>query len=159
MVTPQVHDVVERSVRIAARPEPVFLFLVDPDKMRSWMGTAIELDPRPGGLYRVNVTGRNTARGEFLEVEPNRRVVFTWGWEEAGESVPPGSSRVEISLERDGDGTLVRLRHSGLPLHRRDSHGHGWQHYLDRFASVATGGDPGIDPWTQPDSPMDGQNG
>jgi uncharacterized protein YndB with AHSA1/START domain len=151
MVTPQIREVVEQEIRIAARPETVFPFLVDPEKLRRWIGVSVELDPRPSGVYRVNVTGRNTASGEFLEVTPNTRVVFTWGWEDPGDAVPPGSSTVEISLEPDGDGTILRLRHSGLPAERRESHAHGWQHYLGRMTVAAAGGDAGVDPWTNPD--------
>jgi uncharacterized protein YndB with AHSA1/START domain len=67
-------------VRIAARPETVFAFLTDPDKVTRWKGTAAELDPRPGGIYRVSGMGGSTALGEFVAVEPPTRVVFTWGW-------------------------------------------------------------------------------
>ena len=87
---------------------------------------------------------------------PERRLVFTWGWEGQDESegphaVPPGSSRVEVSLEPDGDGTLVRLRHLDLPEESREIHGQGWDLYLGRLASAAVGKDPGPDPNTQPD--------
>ena len=44
-------DVVEREVRIAARPETVFAFFTDPVKMLRWKGISATLDPRPGGIY------------------------------------------------------------------------------------------------------------
>ncbi|MGH3007760.1 MAG: SRPBCC family protein, partial [Gaiellaceae bacterium] len=101
-------NIVEREVRIAARPETVFEFFTDPDKMIQWKGRKAELDPRPGGIYRVDINDRAVARGEYVEIDPPRRVVFTWGWESEGEghAVLPGSSRVEISLEPDGEGTI-----------------------------------------------------
>src|SRR3989442_13554655 len=83
-------DAVVREVRVAARPETVFPFFTDPAKMTRWKGVEAELDPRPGGIYRVNVTGRAVARGQYVEVVPNRRAVFTWGWEGAGSTRPPG---------------------------------------------------------------------
>jgi uncharacterized protein YndB with AHSA1/START domain len=126
----------------------VFAFLTDPQKMVRWMGTEATLDPRPGGVYRVNVTGRDTARGEFVEVVPYTRVVFTWGWEGEVFPVPPGSSVVEISLTPDGDGTVVHLRHSELPEAMRRFHRFGWEHALGRLAVAAPGGDPGPDPLT-----------
>jgi uncharacterized protein YndB with AHSA1/START domain len=135
------------EVRVAARPEVVFAFLVDPVRLVQWKGIEAELDPRPGGLYRCVVNPLSTARGEFVEVVPHRRVVFTWGWEEPGHGLPPGSSRVEIDLLPDGDGTLVRLTHSGLDREdMRLSHVAGWRHYLDRLAVVSQGRDPGPDP-------------
>ena len=60
------NDPVEREVRIAARPETIFSFFVDPEKMMRWKGISAELDPRPSGIYRVDVTGRDIARGEHV---------------------------------------------------------------------------------------------
>ena len=140
-------DSVEREVRISARPETVFPFFTEAQKMERWMGVSCDLDPRPGGVYGVNVTGRDIARGEYLEVVPYSRVVFTWGWEGESSDVPPGSSTVEISLTPDADGTIVRLRHLGLPTEQRDGHGEGWDHYLLRLVTAAQGGDPGPDSW------------
>jgi uncharacterized protein YndB with AHSA1/START domain len=144
-------NVVEREVRIAARPETVFAFFTDPEKMVRWKGSKAELDAHPGGIYRVEISRQTIVRGEYVEVDPPARVVFTWGWEgqEAGggeHAVPPGSSRVEVSLEAEGDGTLVRLRHFDLPEQALELHGQGWDLYLGRLVIAAAGGDPGRDP-------------
>lgn len=141
----------EREVLIAARPETVFEFFTDPEKQVLWMGRRAELDPRPGGIYRVEISDQIVGSGEFLEVHAPSRVVFSFGWEgqEAGQGehgVPPGSSRVEVTLAPEGEGTLVRLRHLDLPEQAREMHGQGWQLYLDRLQIAATGGDPGPDP-------------
>jgi uncharacterized protein YndB with AHSA1/START domain len=146
---------VERTISIAAAPETVWEFLVDPDKMTRWMGMQAELDPRPGGGYRCAVIPGHTAAGEVVEVEPPHRLVFTWGWEASGgeeNPVPPGSSTIEIELTRDGDGTSLRFVHRDLPsTESAESHAHGWDHYLERLGTIAGGGDPGEDPWlTQP---------
>lgn len=93
---------ITREIRVAARPETVFAFLTDPAKMVRWMGGRVELDPRSGGVYRVEINTRDIARGEYVEVVPHRRVVFTWGWEGGG-PVRAGSTTVEITLDPDGD--------------------------------------------------------
>ena len=153
---PEVITAVEREIRIAAGPETVFDFFIDPEKMVQWKGRKADLDARPGGIYRVEISDQAIARGEYVEIDRPNRVVFTWGWEgqESGpHAVPPGSSRVEVSLEPDGDGTLVRLRHLDLPEESREIHGQGWDLYLGRLAVVAAGGDPGPEP--TPPQPSD----
>jgi uncharacterized protein YndB with AHSA1/START domain len=132
-------DVVEREIHIAARPATVFAFFIDPEKMLRWKGVRADLDPRPGGLYRVDIDGQHIVRGAYVEVVPHSRVVFTWGWEGEGVTPPPGGSTVEITLVADGDGTIVRLRHSGLSAEERASHGQGWDHFLPRLAAAAEG--------------------
>ena len=141
--------VYERELEIAARPQTVWEFLVDPDKLTRWMGTAAALDLRRGGAYRVDVLPGNVARGEFVEIEPPRRLVFTWGWEPGGGStLPPGSTTIEVDLVPDGEGTRMRFRHRGFPTAADlESHGDGWDHYLGRLATAAGGGDPGRDPF------------
>ena len=146
MVNANPVEVVEREVRIAARPETIFGFFTDPVRMLRWKGIEAELDPRPGGTYRVQINAQAIARGQYVAVEPHRRVVFTWGWEGEGQPVPPGSSTVEVTLTPDGDETVLRLTHRGLPAELRDVHGHGWDHFLSRLATAAAGGDPGPDP-------------
>jgi uncharacterized protein YndB with AHSA1/START domain len=138
---------VTREIRIAARPETVFEFLVDPALQRRWMGTDAQLEPQPGGLYRVVVNPRSTVRGEFVEVVPHSRVVFTWGFEEPDATVPPGMSTVEVTLMPDGEGTLLRLVHRDLPEPSSAQHDMGWEHFLGRLGIAAAGRDPGPDPW------------
>lgn len=149
MTTQSASDVVELEVRIAARPETVFSFLSEAAGMARWFGSKVDLDPRPGGQIRVDVNGRDITRGEIVEIVPDQRIVFTFGWEGKDHPVPPGSSTVEISLVEDGDGTIVRLRHSGLPADQAGGHKEGWEHFLPRLATVSEGGDPGPDPWAE----------
>ena len=99
--------VVRRETHIAAPPAAVFALLTDPEKILRWMGTEAEMEPRPGGLYLLNVTGARCARGSFREVVPVHRLAYSFGWD-GSEVVPPGSSLVEIDLiEQPPDGTLA----------------------------------------------------
>ncbi|RIK40698.1 MAG: SRPBCC domain-containing protein, partial [Chloroflexi bacterium] len=129
---------IERELRIAAAPEVVFTYLIDPARLVTWMGSVATLDPRPGGVFRLDYHGQWVSSGEFIEVDPPRRVVFTWGWEMQGDPTPPGSSRVEFSLQADNDGTLLRLVHRGLPSEAVGPHTDGWDHFLPGLAT-ATG--------------------
>jgi uncharacterized protein YndB with AHSA1/START domain len=146
---------VEREIAIAASPETVWQFLVDPDKATRWMGQTATFDPRPGGVYRVDVIPGHTASGKFVELDPPHRLVYTWGWEPGEDGpnrVPPGASTVEIELVPTGEGTTLRFSHRDLPsADAAQSHGHGWDHYLERLTIAARGDDPGIDPWISGD--------
>lgn len=141
---------VERELAIDAKPETVWEFLVDPDKATRWMGMSASLDPRPGGAYRVEVIPGNVAIGEFIELDPPRRLVQTWGWEPGGAGdVTPASTRIEIELVPNGDGTTLRFRHELETQKAAESHAQGWDHYLQRLVIAARGDDPGVDPWIE----------
>jgi uncharacterized protein YndB with AHSA1/START domain len=146
----------EREIAIAASPETVWQFLVDPDKTILWMGERATIDARPGGAWSIDVIPGNTASGEFIEVDPPHRLVYSFGWASTRSDenqVPLGSTTIEIDLVADGDGTLLHFTHRDLPSAKSaESHTVGWTHYLDRLAVAAAGGDPGRDPWL--DNPM-----
>lgn len=137
---------IEVTVHIAARPETVFPYFTDPERYSQWMGASAVLRPEPGGAYQVTIRDGTVAAGEFLEIEPPRRIAFTWGWNH-DPAVAPGSTRVVVTLEPEEGGTRVVLRHYGLPTDERVGHHRkGWTLYLDRLAIVVSGGEPGHDP-------------
>jgi uncharacterized protein YndB with AHSA1/START domain len=137
---------VRREVRIAAPPATIFAFLTDPEKIVRWMGTEARIEPHLDGVYLLNVNGKDIAEGRFTEVIPVHRLAYSFGWQEH-DTIPPGSSLIEIDLiEREG-GTLLRMTHSGLPdAEACANHEKGWTHFLARLAVAAAGGDPGPDP-------------
>jgi uncharacterized protein YndB with AHSA1/START domain len=132
-------SILEKQIRISASPETVFSFFTDPAKLVRWKGIQAELDPHPGGIYRVDINGRDVIRGKYVEVVPYTRIVFTWGLEGEGSPLPPGSTTVEITLIPEAGGTLVRLRHLGLPPEQRQAHADGWDFYLSRLTQAAEG--------------------
>ena len=131
--------VIEREVRVAARPETVFAFWTDPERMARWMGRDIRLDPRPGGALRIDYNGSDIVSGRFVEVDPPTRIVLTWGWEAPGDPTPPGQSTVEVDFVPDGDGTLVRLRHTGLVEEAVSGHAEGWDQFLPSLVAAVAG--------------------
>ena len=128
---------VEEEIFIAASPETVFGFFVEPAFMARWLGQHHTLDPRPGGIFRVEVSAGKFAHGTYAEVIPHHRFAFTWGWE-GRDDLPPGHSLVEIELVPEGGGTLLRLRHRGLPKTAEapftpEDHRKQWATYLARL--------------------------
>lgn len=135
--------VVERH--IDAPPAEVYRYLTDAERWVRWQGVDATIDPRTSGIFAMTMGNGMRARGQFVELVPDRRVVFTWGWIDHP-GVPPGSTTVEIELEPRGAGTLVVLTHRDLPDDEIQVHAVGWEHYTARLAIVSVGDDPGPDP-------------
>lgn len=136
---------IELTRRIEAPPETVFRYFTDPERYRAWLGVDAELEASVGGEYKIRMTddGAISALGRYLELDPPRRLVFSWGFEGL-DGLPPGTSTVEVTLTADADATIVRLRHSDLPgAESCDFHAWGWGIGLDRLVIASTGGDPG----------------
>ena len=133
---------IEITQRIEAPPEIVFAYLTDSRRFVRWMGVGAELDPRPGGRYRIDVDGEHIARGEYQEVDPPHRLVMSWGWE-GHPTIPPGSTTVEITLTPEAGATVLRLRHLGLPdeIERRQ-HAEGWKVYASQLTANLLDGTP-----------------
>jgi uncharacterized protein YndB with AHSA1/START domain len=131
--------IVERHV--AASPPVVYSYLTESSKWTRWQGVDATLHAQPGGIFAVTMPNGTRARGQFIELETNRRVVFSWGWIDH-EGLPPGSSTVEIELIPDDGGTLIRLTHRGLPPEEIELHTAGWNRYLPRLGLVAEGNQP-----------------
>jgi uncharacterized protein YndB with AHSA1/START domain len=104
-----------REIVIDATPDTIWPFLTDSAKHVEWQGTVAEIDASPGGVHRVLVAGEHQAAGEYVEVVPMEKLVFSFGWEQPDHPIPPGSTTVEITLQPEGTKTRVRLVHRGLP--------------------------------------------
>jgi uncharacterized protein YndB with AHSA1/START domain len=137
MTMPSLEHSLERSVLIRASASTVFRFFEDSQRFADWWGPGSRIDARPGGAVVIVYPNGVTASGEVLEVDEDRRIVFTYGYDDPGKPIPPGASRVTISLEEVAEGTLVRLRHELPDAATRDHHVPGWRYQLAVFANVA----------------------
>ena len=129
-------EIVEQTVRIEARLETVWTFWTDEARICEWMGIEAELVPETGGTFRVVLEEGPVTLGEFLELDPPRRLVFSFGWEGGalGGALPAGSTQVEITLEADADATVLTLRHE-LPSPYAADHAKGWAHFVGRLVA------------------------
>jgi uncharacterized protein YndB with AHSA1/START domain len=140
-----VSDLFETGMDLPAPIEEVFRYLTDPAAMIRWMGQHATLDPAAGGVFEVDINGV-PVRGRYLEVDPPRRIVVSWGV--AGSTdMPPGTTQVEFTLTPISSGTHLHLVHRDLPESEAQMHAIGWKHFLDRLAVGVTGADPGYELW------------
>jgi uncharacterized protein YndB with AHSA1/START domain len=137
---------VEREVFIDAPPARVYELLTDAELLIEWMAPEASVEARVGGQIRWRHLNGDSVIGNFVELVPARRVVFTYGWDRPDVDVPPGSTTVEIDLRPAHGGTQLKLVHRGLAGPMADAHAGGWSNYLARLAAVAEGRDPGRDP-------------
>ena len=138
MIVPEA-GTVERTLRIAAKPQTVWRYWTEPDRLCDLWGEAAQLDPRPGGTYRVEMSDGPTMSGEYLELVPYELIVFSFGWEpeDGAPDLAPGSTRVEVTLTADAGDTILTVRHTGLPAGAADEHEDGWASHLPLLAEAA----------------------
>jgi uncharacterized protein YndB with AHSA1/START domain len=128
----------ERTVFIAAERATVFRFFTDSARFSAWWGAGSRIEPRPGGAVYIRLPNGVVASGEVVELEPDRRIVFTYGYEGEGKPIPPGGSLVTITFARETSGTRLHLRHDLPSAAARDEHVQGWRYQLALFANVAS---------------------
>ena len=133
--------VIEREIRIEARPETVFAFWTDPCEDGPLDGSRHPARSSTGwrDADRLQRFGHRTWR--VRRGRPTPRIVLTWGWEAPGDETPPGASTVEVDFVPDGDGTIA-ARHSGWAW-CRGGHAEGWDQFLPALV-VAVGASPQI---------------
>ncbi len=127
-------NTLERTVVIEAPPETVFHYFTDSARWAAWWGAGSTIDPTPGGTVYMRHSGAEIS-GEVLEISPNSRIVFTYGYAK-GQPIGRGESRVTIELRPCAAGTELRLSHAFAEPAARDLHVQGWRFQLSIFANV-----------------------
>jgi len=142
-ITPTTHitpdnDRLVSEVFIAAPRERIFQAITDPEQAVRWWGKSgkyhfneFQMDVRVGGKWSCAGPSENmghfTVHGEFLEVDPPRKLVYTWS-----SSWMPANTQVQWELDEQGSGTLLKLTHTGFAGNADQAKGHslGWSSVL-----------------------------
>jgi uncharacterized protein YndB with AHSA1/START domain len=133
---------------IRAPRQRVFEAWTQAEELKAWHAPGpvtvshVEIDLRPGGGYRIHMHAPDGTEyrvtGVYKEVDPPRRVVYSWGWE--GEHVVKDSTVTLEFLER-GEHTEVVLTHAGiLDDKERTGHEQGWTAIMDKLEAAYGGG-------------------
>ena len=126
----------ERTVDIGATVDTVFEYFTDSALWAAWWGTGSAIDARPGGRMLIRHNNGVEVTGEVLEVDPPRRIVFTYGYATGAQLPKAGDSQVTIALEPQGTSTRLHLRHAFAEVAPRDPHVQGWRYQLSVFATT-----------------------
>ena len=128
---------------IKAPRHRVYAAWTDPAQLKQWFGPEsvqthdLIADARAGGKFRWDLSNaegeKMTARGEYRELQPGKKIVFTWQWDD-DETWQNHTSVVTVELSDRDDGTELRLIHEQLPNEEsRDGHSRGWNSALDKL--------------------------
>lgn len=129
---------------INASPAEVFRAWTDPTLLSQWScpeGTEMDgvtVDLKVGGSFKIRMKGENqhyTAFGTYREIQPPKRLVYTWDWEEADNAM--GDTLITVEFEAEGEGTRVVMTHDLLPTAElAAAHDEGWTSCLDRLEAL-----------------------
>jgi uncharacterized protein YndB with AHSA1/START domain len=135
---------IEITRMLSASPEDVFAAWTDPALMAQWFyahptwTVDVDADVRVGGSYSLTMKSPDgeefETHGEYREIEPPTRLVFTWN------SYIVDNTVVTIELRPDGDRTELRLTHELFETDEiRERHTHGWVGCLDSLERFTAG--------------------
>ncbi|HEY6064703.1 MAG TPA: SRPBCC domain-containing protein [Thermoanaerobaculia bacterium] len=130
---PELTEFLDREITICARRETVFRYFTDSQRFAKWWGEGSQIDARPGGAVTIRYPNAVTVTGEVREIEPPRRIVFTYAY--AGK-IPADGSLVTITLDETRQGTVLKLRHAFSSAKIRDAHVQGWRYQLALFSKA-----------------------
>ena len=143
----QTHNLSLEIRRLIKAPrDRVYAAWTDPAQLKQWFGPEgvqtrdLVADVRVGGKYRWDITNSEgeemTARGEYRELQPGRKIAFTWQWDD-DEVWQDHTSIVTVELSDAQGGTELRLTHEQLPNEKsRDGHTEGWNSALNKLENL-----------------------
>lgn len=142
--------VLEMTRTFDAPVERVYRAFTESDRLAKWgCGTsydnlAVDLDPRPGGVYHHRVKSKRdgslwTFFGVFQEVEPNGKLSYSFEWKTDWRE-PATPSLVELTFHDQGEQTELEMRHSNMVEAALESTEQHWTEFTEVLAELLDSG-------------------
>lgn len=122
---------------LPASPDRVYRAWTDSQEVTGWLanGGRVILQPHVDGLFFIDMVYEAHTYphyGRYLVTEPGRRLEFTW----MSQGTEGKESIVTITFTPHADGTMLHLKHEGLPDEKSvESHRGGWTEFVDILAA------------------------
>jgi uncharacterized protein YndB with AHSA1/START domain len=110
---------------IAATPQQLYDAWTVEQDLNGWLANTSETDPRVGGTYTLrwpSPDGELSARGEYLELDPDRKIVFSWeSWGPNGR-MEGMDATVTVEFRDLDDGTTELTQSESSPTYATGDH-------------------------------------
>lgn len=136
----QANSTLKISHYFSQSPEKVWQAWTDPKLVKSWFGsdpngTVLDasLDVRPGGAFEVNFQNADgtqfTSIGEYKEIEPYQKLVFSWGWKDR----PDVIESISIVFQAEQNGTTMFFEHANIDPTTTHGYENGWKSTFEKL--------------------------
>lgn len=131
---------------VGASAERVYRAWTDPEQIKKWFGceyvTNIEVsqDLVVGGAYEVRMTtstddGVITINGEYREIVPNKKLVYTWNSDSP--EYPARDTLVSVQFNQRDNGTEIVVEHTNFALEKSvEGHSIGWTASFNKISEM-----------------------
>lgn len=117
-------NVLKKEIWIAASLDRVFNAFTKAEAMLAWHGKEVEVDPVPGGIYKVVFEDGTVINGSFISVEPLKSVEYSARYGQV-------DSLVKIRFIEENGGVTVKIRQEFTAEQDTSSFDHGWNYFLN----------------------------
>ncbi len=135
---------IKKELIIKSHPSRVYKAITDPEQLTQWFPDVAHIEPKVGGRisFKFSKSGTDNAihnhdiEGEIIELEKNKRIVYTWGYLDNPEFP---LTKVSWNLETIGIGmTKVTITHTGFTDEKlMKTYNDGWSWFMGRLSIFA----------------------
>jgi uncharacterized protein YndB with AHSA1/START domain len=127
--------------------EKLYQAWITPEDLKQWWKpsenqlTEVELNNQEGGRIKYVFETKDgqpaiTITGEYKEVKPNERLVYTWNWDLASENTKKSDHQLTIEFSSAGEGSKLSVTQENFQDGEAiEPHEQGWQKALEDLSN------------------------